>query len=159
MPWNIQLPKENEENAISVCCGRVAQLLGGGIIAVKGACFTSPRALSAAWLQYLSKNVIALELGRSRAARIISLEMCHGERLKEFSLVQYKKRLCNKSVEVFAAINKPPGMIWEQKNHRKKKLLRMAEYNTYPVKTHNTQQTRCSSGEAWGQTMDCIKLH
>lgn len=85
--------------------------LRSGIIAVKGAWFTSPRALSAAWLQYLSKNVIALELGRSRAARIISLERCHRERLKEFSLAQYKKRLCNKSVEVSAAINKLPGMI------------------------------------------------
>lgn len=85
--------RKNEENAISVCCGRVVQLLGGGIIAMKGSWFASPRALSAALLQYLSKNVIALELGRSRAARIISLERCHRERLKEFSLVQYKKRL------------------------------------------------------------------
>lgn len=50
-------------------------------------------------LQYLSKNIIALEL-RSRAASIISFEMCHRERLKEFSLVQYKKRLCNKLIEV-----------------------------------------------------------
>lgn len=78
---------------------------------MKGAWFATPRALSAALLQYLSKNIIALELGGSRAARIISLEMCHRERLKEFSLVQYKKRLCNKSIEVSGAVNNLPGMI------------------------------------------------
>lgn len=37
--------------------------------------------------------------------------MCHRERLKEFGLVQYKKRLCNKLIEVAGAINKLPAMI------------------------------------------------
>jgi len=62
-------------------------------------------------LQYLSKNIIALELVRSKAARIIFFEMCHRERLKRFGLVQYKKRLCNKLIEVAGAINKLRAMI------------------------------------------------
>lgn len=45
--------------------------------------------------QYLSKNIIALELVKSRAARIISFELCHRERLKEFGLVHCKRRLIN----------------------------------------------------------------
>lgn len=130
VPWIIQLPKRKWRECHLRVLWEGSTALRRWHYCCESAWFTSPRALSAALLQYLSKKVIALELGRSRAARIISFEICHRERLKEFSLVQHEKTLCNKLIEVSGAINKLPGMIWEQKNHRKIKLLRKAEYNT-----------------------------